>query len=271
MAEAWERSLVVFPDPETLCEQVAGRFLAVLREHLASQESVTVALTGGSMGIGVLAATQRHPERDSVDWGRVQVWWGDERWVAEGHADRNDAQARDALLNALPLRPEHVHPFPASDAGLSLDEAAAAATAELAQHAAEGQSWPIFDLVFLGVGPDGHIASLFPGRTEVAERQAPVLAIRNSPKPPAERLTLTRPVINSAKRVWLVLAGAEKASVLGLALAGAQYGEVPAAGAKGRQETIFFADTAAASEVPESLGRPGDEFHALHRPVLDEE
>lgn len=271
MSDPTQRQLVVLSDAEQLCSEVAARFLVVVPALLAEQDTVTIVLTGGSMGIGVLDAINRSPDRDAVDWSRVQLWWGDERWLPTGHADRNDAQARTALLDHVPLQPEHVHPFPAADRVPGLDDAVASAAAELASYAAAGQAWPIIDLVFLGVGPDGHIASLFPGRSEIQVRDTPVVAVRNSPKPPPERLSLTRPVLNSAKRVWLVLSGAEKASVLGLALAGAQYGEVPAAGVRGREETVFFADQAAAAEVPESLIAESDEFHALHRPRLDEE
>jgi 6-phosphogluconolactonase len=108
-------------------------------------------------------------------------------------------------------------------------------------------------VTFLGVGPDGHIASLFPHRSGLREREASVIAVRDSPKPPAHRLSLTRPVINSSDRVWLVLAGSDKASALGLALAGASRDEVPAAGIKGRDHTVFFVDNDAAAQVPERL------------------
>ena len=107
------------------------------------------------------------------------------------------------------------------------------------------------------MGPDGHTASLFPGRPEVLERELLILPVRNSPKPPPERITMTRPAINSSQRVWIVMAGEEKASVLGLALAGAHYSEVPVAGVKGRKRTVFFVDQDAAAEVPERLIAPG--------------
>jgi 6-phosphogluconolactonase len=141
----------------------------------------------------------------------------------------------------------------ASDAGLTLDEGAAAYAAELARFGDDDRAWPSFAVCFLGVGPDGHIASLFPDRPEITVIDAAVLPVRDSPKPPPERITLTRPVINASKRVWLVLTGADKASALGLALAGANYENVPAAGAKGRKRTVFFVDEAAASEVAPDL------------------
>jgi 6-phosphogluconolactonase len=107
------------------------------------------------------------------------------------------------------------------------------------------------------MGPDGHIASLFPERSGIRESERTVIAVRNSPKPPPERLSLTLPVLNSSARVWLVVAGADKASALGLTLAGASINEVPAAGIEGRRRTLFFVDAEAAAEVPESLIDPG--------------
>ena len=119
--------------------------------------------------------------------------------------------------------------------------------------ASTDSSTPIFDITFLGVGPDGHIASLFPHRSGIQVTDRTVIPVRNSPKPPPERLSLTRPVINASQRIWLVLAGADKASALGLALAGASRDEVPVAGIKGRRRTVFFVDADAAAEVPEAL------------------
>ena len=122
--------------------------------------------------------------------------------------------------------------------------------------APEGARAPRFDITILGVGPDGHIASLFPDRAGIRETEATVIAERDSPKPPPARLSLTRPVLNASDRIWLVLAGSDKASALGLALAGASYTEVPVAGAKGRKRTVFFVDKDAAVDVPENLIAP---------------
>ena len=158
-----------------------------------------------------------------------------------------------ALLDHIPVPADNVHEVAGSDTGLTLDESAAAYAAELARFGTEDHAWPSFAVCFLGVGPDGHVASLFPDRDEVTVTDAAVLAVRDSPKPPPERVTLTRPVLNSSKRVWLVLTGADKASALGLALAGASYTSVPAAGAKGRKRTVFFVDEAAAAEVSPDL------------------
>ncbi|TAM69903.1 MAG: 6-phosphogluconolactonase [Microbacteriaceae bacterium] len=251
-----ERRVLVHPDKEALAASVAARFITKTVDILDNRGRATVVLTGGTMGTAVLAAVNTSPARDTIDWSRVRFWWGDERFVEKHSDERNEKQARKALLDHIDVPAGNVHPFPASDEGLTLDEAAVSYAAQLAENGEDGARWPRFDIMFLGVGPDGHIASLFPDRSGIRETEAAVVGVTDSPKPPAERLSLTRPVLNSADRIWLVLAGADKASALGLALAGASYTEVPVAGAKGRKRTVFFVDRDAAAEVPESLIAP---------------
>ncbi|MHB1173064.1 MAG: 6-phosphogluconolactonase [Lacisediminihabitans sp.] len=247
------RRVLVHSDKQSLTGSVAARFITKVVDLLDEQPEVNVVLTGGTVGIGVLAAINESPARDSIDWLRVHLWWGDERWLPRGHQERNDQQAREALLDHVALRPTNIHSFPASDELDDLDAAAALYAGTLAAAGGEGASLPRFDITFLGVGPDGHIASLFPDREGIRVTGATVVAVRNSPKPPAERLSLTLPAINSSDRVWLVLAGADKASALGIALAGESMIEVPAAGAEGRKRTVFFVDQEAAAEVPNDL------------------
>lgn len=248
-----EKRVVVEPTPAALATRVADRFLARVRARTRNGRIAHIALTGGSMGGAVLQATAEDPRAAEIDWSLVHFWWGDERFVPRDDADRNARQSRAALLDRIPVPEENIHEVAASDSGLTLDEAAEAYAAELARHGTDENPWPSFAVCFLGVGPDGHIASLFPDRDEVTVTDAAALPVRDSPKPPAERVTLTRPVLNSSKRVWLVLTGADKASALGLALAGASYASVPVAGAKGRKRTVFFVDEAAASEVSPDL------------------
>lgn len=255
MAEFWsEKRVVISPDPASLADSVAARLLGRLAKITVEGRDAHVSLTGGSMGSAVLAAAARHPKRDKVDWSHVHFWWSDERFVPRDDPDRNEKQAREALLDQLDLPVGNVHAIAASGEGLELDAAAMAYAQELARFGQpDGDPWPSFDVCFLGVGPDAHIASLFPDRPEIRVTDQAVLPVRDSPKPPPERVTMTRPVINGSQRVWLVLAGTDKASALGLALAGASYHSVPAAGAKGRRRTIFFVDDAAASQVPVEL------------------
>lgn len=246
--------VLVHADRDELVAAVARRLLGTLDRLVRdSDRPIHVALTGGSVGIAVLAAVRALPARDGLDWGRVHLWWGDERWVPRGSADRNERQAREALVDALPIPAPNVHPFPAADDGIALEAAAERYAAELRAFAEDGLGFPRFALTLLGVGPDGHVASLFPDRPELKETEAAVIAVRESPKPPPERLSLALPVIRASERVWLVLAGQDKASALGLALAGASYLEVPAARAEGTLETVFWVDAAAAAEVPREL------------------
>jgi 6-phosphogluconolactonase len=254
MPEGWaEKRVVISPDPTALADSVAPRFLSRVAKRLDEGKLAHVSLTGGSMGGAVLGAAARNPRAARLDWSRVHFWWSDERFVPVGHADRNDRQAREAFLDGLDIPSENIHSALGSDDGVDLDAAAAAYAEDLARFPGAEGAWPSFDVCFLGVGPDGHIASLFPDRAEIQITDRSVVAVRDSPKPPPERITMTRPVINSSKRVWLVLAGADKAAALGLALAGASYASVPAAGAKGRRRTTFFVDQAAAAQVPPDL------------------
>jgi 6-phosphogluconolactonase len=251
-----DRRVLVHPDKEALAGSVAARFITKVIDILDEVDEAHIVLTGGTMGAAVLATIRDSAAQGTIDWSRLHFWWGDERFVPKLDADRNELQAREALLDHVPVDPAKVHPFPASDEIADLDEAARVYARELAEAAPEGAQYPRFDIMFLGVGPDGHIASLFPGHDEIRITDETVVPVRNSPKPPPLRLSLTLPVIQSADRIWMVLAGADKASAIGLALAGASIDEVPVAGAEGRKRTVFFVDKEAAAEVPEGLIAP---------------
>ena len=248
-----ERRVRVYDDKSTLATAVAVRFLKRLGEILAEQDEAHIVLTGGTMGEAVLAAVRDAADRDRIDWSRVTFWWGDERYLASGDPERNETQSRRALLDALELAPERIKAFPALGEHASIDAAADAYAAELAAAAPEGARHPRFDITFLGVGGDGHVASLFPDHAAIRDVEHVVLAETDSPKPPPARLTLTLPVINASDRVWLVLAGSDKAGALGLALADANPQDVPVAGVAGQKRTVFFVDRDAAAEVPEDL------------------
>jgi len=254
MAEFWtEKSVVVSPDPQALADAVAARLLQRLVKRSAAGKTTHLVLTGGAIGTAVLRAAGERSDRADVDWSAVHFWWGDERFVPRDSEERNELGARRALLDRIDVPAENIHAMAASDDGIDLDAAAAAYAAELARFADGDQAWPRFFVCFLGMGPDAHIASLFPDRQEIQVTDRTVLPVRESPKPPAERLTLTRPVINSSRCVWLVVSGTDKAAALGLALAGASYDFAPAAGAKGRKRTVFFVDEAASEKVPAEL------------------
>lgn len=248
-----ERRVIVDDDPAAVAHRVAKRLASKLSRLTADSAVAHISLTGGGAGIQTLRDLAARSETASLPWDRIHVWWSDERFVPAASDERNERQAREALLDRVPIPPENVHAMPSTDTGLTAEQAAEAYSAELAASAPSGADWPSFDVCLLGVGPDAHIASLFPDRPEILVTDSAVVPVFDSPKPPPVRISLTRPVINSSKRLWLVLTGAEKASALSLALAGASYASVPAAGAKARKRTSFFVDRAAAADVPEEL------------------
>ena len=251
------KRVIIKRDPDALADYVATRFVNRIVKRVAEAKRMHICLTGGTMGGAVLRTAARDPRLAEIDWSLVHFWFGDERFVSRDSDDRNEKQAREALLDGLDIPAANIHAVASSDEGLDLDAAAIAYADELAQFAPSDRSetgpWPSFDICFLGVGPDAHIASLFPDRPEISVTDRATVPVRDSPKPPSDRVSLSRPVINSSKRVWMVIAGADKAAALGLALAGASYQSVPAAGAKGRRRTAFFVDESAADQVPPQL------------------
>ncbi|MGH8774687.1 MAG: 6-phosphogluconolactonase [Jiangellaceae bacterium] len=250
--------VVVHHDGEVLAQAVAARLITRIVDVQAARDTGSVVLTGGRVGIAALAAIAASPARAAVDWTHLDLWWGDERFLPAGDPARNETQAREALLDHVPIDPARVHPMPASDgaAGGDHDAAATHYARELAAASRpedHGQV-PAFDVLMLGVGPDGHVASLFPDQPALYEDR-PVVAVRGAPKPPPNRISLTLPAIRCATEVWLVVAGEDKAAAVRMALSGAGQVQVPAAGAKGRQRTLWLLDRAAAADLPPGLER----------------
>ncbi len=252
-------TVVVQPDADLLAKAAAARLVTRLVDAQALRGTASVVLTGGGIGIAVLEQLALSPARDAVDWSRVDVWWGDERFLPSGHADRNETQARRALLDHVPVSAERVHPMAASDGADGDDpEAGARRYADELREAAEyGDPVPVFDVCLLGVGPDAHVASLFPERPAMYETERTVVAVHGSPKPPPVRISLTLPAIRSAREVWLLAAGEAKAHAVRLALDKAGPVQVPAAGARGRSRTLFLLDQAAAGALPPGFSVPG--------------
>jgi 6-phosphogluconolactonase len=255
------RELVICEDVDDLIATIDARFQKVVAGLLALQKQVHIVLTGGTVGIALLGPLDA---KNILDWSRIHVWWGDERWVPSDHPDRNEGQATKALLYRLPIPAENIHRFAASDEGLTLDQAARDYQSELESAAtplrrddflgasfngSEAFRTPVFDITMLGVGPDAHVASLFPGHAGVKALNASVIAVRDSPKPPAERLSLTLPAINASKRVWVVASGTDKAEAVNLAFGASEASTAPVSAVHGTDETVFYVDAAAAKIV----------------------
>lgn len=228
---------------DDVAEALAARLASRLAELQRDTSTPQVALTGGRIATKAYQRLGLDGRSSAVDWSRVALWWGDERFVAADDGDRNARQALTALA-PLPLNLEQVHPMPAAGDGLELDEAAEAYDAELGDTR--------FDICLLGMGPDGHVASLFPEHPS-SSAAGRVIPVRASPKPPPERISLTLQVINQSAEVWFCVTGADKAAAARLALSGAGPIQVPAAGVQGRDRTLWLIDRAAAAELPPDL------------------
>jgi 6-phosphogluconolactonase len=254
LPEGRRPDVVIEPDADRLARAVASALVARLAAAQAVHDVASVVLTGGGIGTAVLervADLAAEPEREVVDWTAVEVWWGDERFVPADDDERNERGARRALLDRVGVPADRVHAMPPSDGDFAEPEDAAEwYAAQLAAAAGEGGGgMPRFDVLLLGIGPEGHVASIFPD-SPAARDDRPVVAVRDCPKPPPTRVSLGFPAINSAEEVWLLVSGEGKADAVAQALAGADPLELPAAGVHGRRATRWLLDAAAASGLP---------------------
>jgi 6-phosphogluconolactonase len=228
-----EPEILVFPDQAAGAIEAAGRVAASLADAVAARGRADWATTGGSTPVAIYRRLAARPLVNAIPWADVHVWWGDDRYVPRDHPLSNVKPFEDVLLDVsdaeegtagagyagVPLPAENVHPFPTGEAigrGAGAAWCAAALADELrAAGLPERDGWPVFDLMLLGVGPDGHVLSVFPGSPAL---DAPELALAIPPpthvEPHVQRVTLNPAVIGVARQVIVVVAGAEKAEVV---------------------------------------------------------
>ena len=237
-----------YPDTDALVAAAGDRLAATITAAVDARGRALVVLTGGGTGIGLLRRLRTH----RIDWANVHLFFGDDRFVPHDDDERNEKQAREALLDHVEIPAANIHPMAPSDGVLGADLAGAAAAygAVLAGLAEPGEPCPVFDVHLLGMGGEGHINSLFPHTAAVREQQRMVVGVDDSPKPPPQRITLTLPAVAQSREVWLVVAGQAKADAVAAALGGADPVDVPAAGARGREATVWLLDETAASALP---------------------
>ena len=252
--------IAVHANPDVLAAAVAARLVTKLVDLQAAGTTPKIVLTGGGTGIAVLEQLRASVARDAVDWGRVEFYWGDERFVAPDDPERNDKQAREALLDHVPVDEAKVFAMGA-DTGSGPDgaEAAAEEYAEVLRRAARPEDHgpvPSFDVLMLGMGGEGHTASVFPHSPAVYETERTVVAVHGCPKPPPTRVSLTLPAIRRAAEVWIMTTGDSKAAAVAMALGGAGEVAIPVAGAQGRRRTRWLLDRAAAAKLPRDLVPP---------------
>jgi len=213
MDEPVKPDVRVYPDLESLSRAVAESLVLLVQATVGDKGHFSMALSGGRTP-HLMYRLLADEYRGRIPWSQVHLFWGDERYVPPDDPRSNYRMARESLLNHVPIPADHVHSMPTD---LPESEAAARAYEALLRDYFPGP-WPRFDLVLLGIGTDGHTASLFPGSPALAEQKRWVVTVRAPAEPPL-RLTLTLPVLNHAAHVYFLVAGADKAEALHCALA----------------------------------------------------
>jgi 6-phosphogluconolactonase len=239
----------IFSDSEALVAAAGQRLIDTIGAAVADRGQALIVLTGGGNGVALLKHLGAHGQQ--IDWSKVHLFWGDDRYVPDDDDERNEKQAREALLYHIDIPTSNVHPMAASDGefGADLDAAALAYEQLLAANAESGDPAPNFDVHLLGMGPEGHINSLFPDTPAVRETARMVVAVEDSPKPPPLRITLTLPAIQRSREVWMMVSGGGKADAAAAAIGGADPVSIPAAGAVGRESTRWLLDEDAAAKL----------------------
>ncbi len=247
--ERHEPHVVVTADRQGFAAAGSRLWVDAVRHALAARGAFHVALAGGNTPRSLAEAVTSEPDLDFA-WHRTHVWWGDERAVPPDHPDSNYAMAEELLLARVPIPPTQVHRMPADADDLEAAARAYALTLAKGTGARRGEA-PVLDLVWLGVGEDGHVASLFPGAPALQVTDRWVEAVTDAPKPPPRRLTLTLPVLFAARRVVILASGAEKSAIVRAAIEGGHGAEaLPARTvATATAGRLWLLDAAAASAL----------------------
>jgi 6-phosphogluconolactonase len=242
--------ILLHANPDEVAAALAARLLARLTELQTGSRVPQLALTGGRIATKAYSRVATEGRSSAVDWSRVELWWGDERFVPADDDERNERGARRALLDPVGVPDQRVHAMPPSDGSYaSVEEAADWYAGELAAYAPEGRRLPRFDVLLLGMGPEGHVASIFPESPAVSDER-PVFAVHDCPKPPPTRVSLGFSAINTAEEVWLLVSGAGKAEAVARALERGDGAEqLPAAGVHGVRATRWLLDAEAAGQL----------------------
>ena len=222
-----------------VAHQASVEIVETLRIVLAKKPEAHIALTGGTVGILTLEVLPKAISEAKLDIANVHFWWGDERFVESNSSDRNFNQAMTAFSDQVKIAPDKLHAFPSSDNGLDLESA----REQFIQHMKQafGEREPAMDLTILGMGPDGHVASLFPGLNHDGNL---IVSVDDSPKPPPQRLSFSMELINRSERIILVVSGIDKAEAVEAVHKNPEC-ELPAAKVEAMGETLWIVDEAA--------------------------
>ena len=239
--------VAVYPDLDTISQQAAQYIVRVANEAIVTRGRFTIALSGGNTPKKLYSLLGSEPYRSQIDWKLVDIFWSDERCVPPDNPDSNYRMAHEVLLSHIQIPAPQVHRMPADSPGR--DAASLTYTQEM-QHVFGTNGIPNFDLIQLGMGPEGHTASLFPHQPSLHETERLVIPV-SVPKPPPDRLTFTPPILNAARNVLFLVTGADKADALHAVLEG-EYNpdEYPAQIVRPPNgEVTWMVDTAAAQKI----------------------
>lgn len=209
--------IAIYPDIDTLSQQAAQYVVRIANESIAARGRFMLALSGGTTPRKLYSLLGSEPYSDQIDWKLVHIFWGDERCVSPDNPDSNFFMAQEVLLSKIAIPAFQVHRMPADQP--DRDAASQEYSMEM-QRAFGTQEIPVFDLIQLGMGPEGHTASLFPHQASLQENQRLVMPV-SVPKPPPDRLTFTPPLLNAARNILFLVTGSEKADALQAVLEGA--------------------------------------------------
>lgn len=212
-----EPEIIILPDTQAVQRAAAERILELARARVAAATTFSLALSGGSTPRGLYQLLAQEPFRSQMPWSHTYVLWVDERYVPPDDPDSNYRLARETLLDHVPVPPAQIFPMPTSYADPAAAAAEYARQVQTILERGQGQ----IDLMLMGMGPDGHTASLFPQHPGLASpADALVIAVDDSPKPPPRRLSLTAKTINGARHVLFLVTGADKAETVRAVLQG---------------------------------------------------
>lgn len=239
--------IAVYPDIQTLSQEAAQSVVRLASEAIVTRGRFSIALSGGSTPKILYGLLGSEPYRSQINWSSVDIFWSDERCVPPDSDDSNYHLAQEVLLSRIPIPESQVHRMPADQADRN---AAAQAYTDEMQRTFSTDGIPHFDLLQLGMGPEGHTASLFPHQASLHEQQRLVMYV-NVPKPPPPRLTFTPPLLNAARHVLFLVTGTDKADAVQAVLEGEyQPDEYPAQIVRPTDgEVVWMLDTAAAGKL----------------------
>jgi len=239
--------IAIYDDKHTISQHAADYIMRIAQESIDLHGRFTFALTGGTTPGEVYSLLGSEPIRSRIDWQLVHIFWGDERCVPHNNPESNFYLAQEVLLNNVAIPKSQIHPVPAGQ--IDRDAASQTYAVEM-QHVFGTNGIPSFDLIHLGMGPEGHTASLFPHQASLHEKHRLVIPV-SVPKPPPDRLTFTPPLLNAAKNVLFLVAGSEKADALHAVLEGEyQPDEYPAQIVRPTNgEVVWMLDKAAAQKL----------------------